>query len=325
MPLRRRIGSISVAIAGNRATWAAVGIDRHGVILRQIYDSGQPAGTTVLFTREQWAAFVGEVADGRPSDNGAVVARHAEQTHVRPQGDEYVSHWHLESIETGGTLHFPAEDWESFRRAAAVGDLEVPAGQVRTRRNGRALALFLGACCLAAGLIAWPFSGASWAAIGAAAAAAIVAGGLYHRLTSGGWPREIDDVAQQSADLDRLWDKMYFLVPELFVLLGVGMPGLAGLVVGATTGDWRWAVTGLLVGTALPGLVVLVALGLGSDSLSAAHLLFAGCLIVGGVPAVLLGWMWSGDVRWLFIGGAILLGMVILVLLAAASTVLQDD
>jgi hypothetical protein len=68
MPLRRRIGSISVAIAGNRATWAAVGIDQHGVILRQIYDSGQPAGTTVLFTREQWAAFVGEVADGRPSD-----------------------------------------------------------------------------------------------------------------------------------------------------------------------------------------------------------------------------------------------------------------
>src|SRR5438445_5423119 len=118
MPLRRRIGSISVAVAGNRATWAAAGVGRHGVILRKIYDSGRPAGTTLLFTREQWAAFVDEVTDERPSDNGVVVVRRAEEIHLYPHGGEYVAEWHLECIETGGTLPFSADEWDTFARTA---------------------------------------------------------------------------------------------------------------------------------------------------------------------------------------------------------------
>ncbi|MFI7067771.1 hypothetical protein ACIBL3_42715 [Kribbella sp. NPDC050124] len=320
MPLRRRLESISVAVAGNRATWAAAGISRHGVILRQIYDSGRPSGTTLLFTRDQWATFLDEVIHARPSDNGAVVVRHGEEVHSYPHGGEYVSHWHLEGVETGGTLHFHADDWDAFQRAAAAGDLVVPAG--RARDFWPAITLLLGLCLLAAGLVAWPFAGGRWAALGAAAAGAVVATGLYRRLISQAWPREVE---QRYADRDRLWDKAYFLVPEAVALLGVGVPALAGVAVGLATGDWRWTVTGLVVGTALPALVVLIALGVGSGSLSAGHLLLGGLLLVGGVPTVLLGWMWSADARWLLIGGAAIVALIILELLAASSSVLRGD
>lgn len=323
MPLRRRIESISVAVAGNRATWAAAGVSRHGVILRQIYDSGRPSGTALLFTRDQWATFLDEVTHGRPSDNGAVVVRHGEEVHRFPHGGEYVSHWHLEGVETGGTLHFHADDWDAFRRAAAAGELAVPAGRARTRDPWPAVTMLLGLCLLTAGLVAWPFAGGRWAALGAGAAGAVVATGLYRRLVSQGWPREVDAVEQRYGD--RLWDKLYFLVPEAAALLGVGVPALAGVAVGLAAGDWRWTVTGLVIGTALPALVIIIALGLDSESLSAGHLLLGGLLLIGGVPTVLLGWMWSADIRWLLIGGATITVLTILQLLAAASSTLRGD
>lgn len=326
MPLRRRIGSISVAVAGNRATWAGAGIDRHGVILREVYKSGQSSGTTLLFTREQWSAFVDEVIHERPSDNGVVVVRNAEEMHVYPQGGEYVAHWHLEDVDTGGTLHFHADDWAAFRRAAVAGELDVPAGSPHTRRLrawGPRLVLLLGAACLAAGLVAWPFAGGRWAALGTAAGAAIVAAGLYHRFISSAWPRAVDE--QRYADRDNLWDKLCYLVPEASVLLGVGIPAAAGVAVGLATGDWRWPATGFVVGAVFPGLVALVAVSAGSGSLSAGHLSFSAFLVLGGVPTILLGWMWSADIYWLLIGGAVILGLVVLALIAAASTAIQDD
>ncbi len=83
----------------------------HGVLLRDTKDRG--AGPVIAFTPAQWTAFVGEVAAGAPSANGAVT--------VRAVGTET----HVHAVASGVTLGFTASEWAAFHAGVRDGEFDL--------------------------------------------------------------------------------------------------------------------------------------------------------------------------------------------------------
>lgn len=173
--------------------------------------------------------------------------------------------------------------------------------------------------CLVAGFAAWPFTGHGWwAIVGSAAATALVSAGVYYRFARSHWPSLDDGIAD-------IWDQLYVRAPALLVAVGVAVPAVAGAMVWTGTGDWRWVVTGLMIGTMLPPVGAAVVVLFGSDTLSTGQLAFSGFLLLVGLPGALLGWMWTTDVSVLLYAGGITVAGVLLTAFSATSNVLRGD
>ena len=102
----------------NGADCVEVDFTATGVLMRDTKDRG--TGPVIGFTTDQWAGFVHEVLDGRPSVNGAVTVSHREAvTEVR-------------SLADGSTLRYTAGEWTAFLAGARDGEfdheLQIPAG-----------------------------------------------------------------------------------------------------------------------------------------------------------------------------------------------------
>jgi hypothetical protein len=122
--------------------------------------------------------------------------------------------------------------------------------------------------------------------------------------------------------------RLAFRAPELIAAGGIGGLSVAGIAAGAFTGEWRWAVTGFAAGAALPviGLVVMAMVAIArAGALSEGHLLFAALLLATGVPGVVLGALWTGNIWVLPIGLGAIIAMAGFSAFNAASAALRGD
>lgn len=136
---------------------------------------------------------------------------------------------------------------------------------------------------LGGGTAVWIVSGhGRWAILGLAAGAACTASLVYYRLTVSGIPQ----------GWDRSW--RLFVFPEVILRsVAFAAPTVAGGVTSATTGDWRWIVTGLVLATFLPGIGELAYYTLTLTGVIPA-ILFWGLV---SVPIGLITWLWSSAVN----------------------------
>jgi hypothetical protein len=58
---------------------------------------------------------------------------------------------------------------------------------------------------------------------------------------------------------------------------------------------------------------------------STGYLLSGGLVVVGGLPAVLLAWLWTAEIRVLLIGAAIVVVWVLLSAMLTATATLRGD
>ncbi|WP_350275616.1 hypothetical protein [Kribbella sp. HUAS MG21] len=87
---------------------------------------------------------------------------------------------------------------------------------------------------------------------------------------------------------------------KYLLLLILGVSVAAGVVLAVTTGDWRWAVTGVLAGAMLIALVGGVAafLDVGDPDVGPVFVLVLVVLFVLGPLTALMLWLWTGHAEW---------------------------
>jgi hypothetical protein len=282
-------------------------------------------------------AFVREVAEDRPYENSVlkVVQSSGPGRHLFG-GEEVPTPWCLRSIAYHESIYLTDEEWEGFRRLARAGGLDVPPTPEIPPAIGRigrmvcGVLLGLAVVALLAG-VAWAFFSGSgrWALLGTTGAVACMAAVGYYRASRPAWSKSWTETGSiPGAPSNDPLDGVVFRAPESLVAIGVGAPLAAGVVVAVLTGEWRWAETGFAVGAVLPAfgmIVTMVVVEAGSGQLSSSHLLFGGLLVVGGLPAVLLGWLWTADVRVLLIGGAIAIAWALVSALFATTAYLRGN
>jgi hypothetical protein len=240
--------------------------------------------------------------------------------HQRPAGSVLVS---LDLTTRAHDARAAIREARPFRPAAdrvvvPPPDRQPTAPESGMPESGVPTSVVAAACCLGIGLVAWPATGHSWwALVGLATAAVLLAARPYHRTLSTvltASPRErsgLPGVLRRRA-------------PELLIAIGAFGPGLAGVAIGVGTGDWRWAVTGLIAGAVLPGVALLPMPGVATRVLPSAEFAFGAMLLLVGVPGVLLGWMWTANATILVYGGIITLGGALLSLCTATLLVARD-
>ncbi len=96
--------------SGNGLDCVEVAPAERGMLLRDTKHGG--AGPVISFTSDQWTAFVGEVAAGAPSANGAVT--------VRVVGTDT----HVHAVVSGVTLRFTASEWAAFHAGVRDGEFD---------------------------------------------------------------------------------------------------------------------------------------------------------------------------------------------------------
>jgi len=144
--------------------------------------------------------------------------------------------------------------------------------------------LGLAVAVLAAGVVLAVVTGTGWLVLGGAASAvALGAAVVYYHLTRRDVPIGFRDEWVRYEAWGIVWRSTTFFGPIV-----------AGAVLYASKGDWRWLVSGLLAGAALPG-----ALDLWRDALT-----FDGpggvlaAAMAWGLTGLLVGpliWLWSSD------------------------------
>jgi hypothetical protein len=164
--------------------------------------------------------------------------------------------------------------------------------------------------------------------LGASAAAALAAAAFAYRFGRSAWG---PGARTEEAFTERRQDvvaRLAFRAPELIIAGGIGGPSVAGTVAGAFTGEWRWAATGFAAGAALPviGFVVMAMVAVApAGTLSDGHLLFAALLLAAGVPGVVLGALWTGNIWVLPIGLGAIIAMAGFSAFNAASAASRGD
>lgn len=288
-------------------------------------------------TRDGWMAFVREVAEGRAHENGVLKVVHSSGRGRHLFGGEEVpTPWCLRTVAYDQSIYLTDEEWDEFRRLARAGDLDVPPTPEilptigRIGRMACGVLLGLAVVALLSG-VAWSLSSGSgrWALLGTTGAVACVAAVGYYRVSRSAWSQSWTETESVPGDpSDDPLDRLAFRAPESLVATGTGAPLAVGVVVALLTGEWRWAETGFAVGAVLPAFGVIVSMLVveaGSGHLRSGHLLFGCLLVVGGLPAVLLGWLWTADIRVLLIGGAIAVVGALASALLASTAALRGD
>jgi hypothetical protein len=283
-------------------------------------------------------AFVREVADDQAYENGVIEVVHpcGNVRHLFG-GEEVPTPWCLRTVAHGESIFLTDEEWDEFRRLAREGDLDVPPTPEIPPAIGRIGRMVCGALlglavvALVSGVaLALSSQGGRWALLGATAAVACAVAVAYYRISRSAWSDSwIAAGSAPGEPFDGPLDRLVFRAPESLVAMGVGAPVAAGAVVAVLTGEWRWAETGFVVGAVLPAFgavvtFVVVAARTGQTT-STGHLLFGGLVVVGGVPAVLLGWLWTADIRVFLIGAAIAVVWGLLTAFFATAAYLSGD
>lgn len=292
---------------------------------------------TIYVTREGWMAFAREVTEDRAYENGVLkVVRSSGRVRHLFGGEEVATPWCLRTIAHHESIYLTDEEWDEFRRLARAGNLdvpptpEIPPGIGRVGRMVCGVLLGLAVVVLLSGVaLALSSERGRWALLGMTGAVACAAAVAYYRISRSAWSRSWTETGSVPGDPsnDPL-DRLVFRAPESLVAIGVGAPLAAGVVVAVLTGEWRWAETGFAVGAALPAfgvIVTMLVVEARSGQLSSGHLLFGGLLVVGGLPAVLLGWLWTADIRVLLIGGAIAIVSALVSALFASTAYQRGD
>jgi hypothetical protein len=100
----------------------------------------------------------------------------------------------------------------------------------------------------------------------------------------------------------------------------LAVPIAAGAVVWPLTGQWRWVVTGIIVGLTLPLLVAVVAGFFGAAEDLASGCIWFPLVVFGlGLPVGMAMWLWTGNGYWGLGGvlsplaGLLLVGAVIMI------------
>lgn len=207
---------------------------------------------------------------------------------------------------------------------------QVPPAVGRTGRTVCTALMGLGAVAFLTGVaLALCSESGWWALLGATGAVACGAAVAYYRISRSAWSRTWIETGSGPGDPgDAPLDRLVFRAPEAFVATGVAVPCLCGVLSAVLTGEWRWAETGFVVGAVLPvfgGIVTALVVEIRSGPLSFGHLLFAGLLVVGGLPGILLGWLWTSDTRVFLFGGPVVAVAAVVSALASVSASLGGD
>ncbi|MGH3568544.1 MAG: DUF397 domain-containing protein [Pseudonocardia sp.] len=102
----------------NNASCVQVQFDGNMVLVR---DSKDPDGPVHSMSRSQFAAFLGEVVHGLPSNNGAVEVTCDERVVQFPgRNNPEITKWHVRSVDTG-EQHYRDDEWLAFQDGARAG------------------------------------------------------------------------------------------------------------------------------------------------------------------------------------------------------------
>jgi hypothetical protein len=307
MTYQRRAGSVLVSLDDDtHATDARV-------VMRDVKRAVDPdhRDSALLFTRDQWASFVYDVAHELPVDSTTVQLRKVDEAKPR---------WHVRDPKTGATLYFDKDEWEAFRRAAVDGalDLSPTVGRPPQASSTGGGYLVAGGCLVIAGIAAWlVFGHDGWALVGLAATAVVLGARVYYRLIRALLPYVLPGGHAPTGSPYRT--ALRVLAPT-----GVFVPTVAGIVLTAGTHEWRWVVTGLVISAVLPAVGMLPIPGAATDILPSAEFVFGAGLLLLGVPAVVLAWLWTDVPSVLLYGGMISVCGTMLSLLTATLLVSRD-
>ena len=105
-----RVGWRTSTRSSNGTDCVEVNLAAHGVAMRDSKARG--AGPVIHFSAEEWSAFIREVIDGLPNDNGAVTVNTQDgATCVR-------------ALTSGVTLCFTPGEWTAFLAGARDGEFD---------------------------------------------------------------------------------------------------------------------------------------------------------------------------------------------------------
>lgn len=105
--------------SGNGANCVDVALHAAGATMRDTKDDAD--GAELHFGHSQWAAFLDEVINDRPSANGAVTVTRGHRE-LSYGARRVTATWHVHAVAGDVVLHYTEGEWQAFRAGAADGE-----------------------------------------------------------------------------------------------------------------------------------------------------------------------------------------------------------